>query len=267
LENTAMSTQKTTHAPGTFCWPELTSTDQRAAEKFYTSLFGWSTKETPMGPDSHYTIFTKDGEAVSAAAQMDANLKGVPSNWLSYVAVTSVDQSLEKAKTLGATVVAGPFDVMEHGRMAVLKDPQGAHFALWQANQMPGIGRLNEDDSLAWTELMTTDTRKAAEFYSGLFGWGTEKFPGGTMDYTLWKNGSQNAGGMMAITPEMGAIPPNWLVYFGVKDADATTAKAKQLGGSAMREPWTTPGVGRIAILTDPTGAAFAIIKGDPEQK
>ena len=258
-----MTTQKTTHAPGTFCWPELTSTDQAAAEKFYAGLFGWTMKQTEMGPGSHYTIFEKDGEAVAAAAQMDANMKGVPSNWLSYVSTANVDQSVEKAKSLGGTLVAGPFDVMEHGRMAVLTDPQGAHFALWQANNMPGISRLNEDDSLVWTELMTSDTAKAGAFYSGLFGWGTEKYPGG-MEYTLWKKGSENAGGMMAITPEMGPIPPNWLIYIGVKDADATAAKAKQLGGSVMREPWSVPGVGRIAILKDPTGAVFAIIKGEP---
>jgi predicted enzyme related to lactoylglutathione lyase len=262
-----MTTQKTTHAPGTFCWPELSSTDQRAAEKFYTALFGWTMKETPMGPDSHYTVFLKEDESVGAVTQMDKNMTGVPSNWLSYVSTASVDQGVEKAKQLGGTLVVGPFDVMDLGRMAVLADPQGAHFALWEAKQHPGITRLNEDGSLVWTELMTTDTAKAGDFYKGLFGWGTEKFPAGEMDYTLWKHGTENAGGMMAITPDMGPIPPNWLVYIGVKDADATAAKAKELGGSAMRGPWTVPGVGRIAILKDPTGAVFAIIKGDPEQK
>jgi predicted enzyme related to lactoylglutathione lyase len=263
-----MTTQKTTHAPGTFCWPELSSTDQAGAEKFYSALFGWTMKQTPMGPDSHYTIFEKDGEAVAAAGQMDkpVQAQGVPSHWMSYVSTTSVDQSVEKAKALGATLVAGPFDVMEHGRMAVLTDPTGAAFALWQANQHPGVTRLNEDDSLVWTELMTPDVKKSTDFYTQLFGWGTEKFPG-PMDYTVWKKGSESAGGMMALTPEMVGVPPNWLVYYGVKDTDASAAKVKQLGGKLMREPWTVPGVGRIAIATDPQGATFAIIKGDPEQK
>jgi predicted enzyme related to lactoylglutathione lyase len=262
-----MTTQKTTHAPGTFCWPELSSKDQKGAETFYTALFGWQMKQTPMGPDSHYTIFTKGDESVAAAAQMDGDMQGrVPSHWLSYVSVANVDQSLEQAKGLGATVVAGPFDVMEHGRMAVLTDPQGATFALWQAYQHPGITRFDEEDSLVWTELLTNDTQKAADFYQGLFGWGTEKFPGG-MDYTVWKRGSESAGGMMGITPEMGAMPPNWTVYFAVKDADAAVKKAKELGGKAMREPWTVEGVGRIAILQDPQGAVFAILKPDPAQK
>ena len=261
-----MSTTKTTHAPGTFCWPELTSTDQKGAEKFYTGLFGWTMSQTPMGPDSHYTIFQKDGESVAAVSQMDANMKGVPTHWTSYVSTASVDDSVAKAKQLGGTLVAGPFDVMEHGRMAVLTDPTGAMFALWQAYNHPGITRYNEDGSLVWTELMTGDTKKAADFYKGLFGWGTESFPGG-MEYTLWKRGDESVGGMMALTPEMQGVPPHWMVYYGVSDVNASFAKAKQLGAGVIREPWTVPGVGTIAILKDPQGGAFSIIKGDPEQK
>ena len=263
-----MTTQKTTHAPGTFCWPELSTKDQAGAEKFYPALFGWTTRMTPMGPDSHYTIFEKDGEAVAAAAQMDKAVaqQGVPSHWLSYVSTANVDESIEKAKALGGTLVVGPFDVMEYGRMAVLTDPTGATFALWQAYQNPGVTRLNEDDSLVWTELMTGDTAKAGTFYKGLFGWGTEKFPG-PMDYTLWKRGSESAGGMMALTKEMHGVPPHWMVYYGVSDVDAVVAKATSLGATIIRPAWDTPGVGRIAILKDPAGAAFAIIKGDPDQK
>jgi predicted enzyme related to lactoylglutathione lyase len=152
--------------------------------------------------------------------------------------------------------------------MAVVTDPTGATFALWQANQHPGVTRFNEDDSLAWTELMTGDPKKAAAFYTSLFGWSTEKFPG-PMDYTVWKRGADGVGGMMEITPEMASmgVPPHWMVYYGVSDPDATTAKVKSLGGGVIREPWSIPGVGRIAILKDPAGAVFAIIKGDPQSK
>lgn len=262
-------TEKTTYAPGTFCWPELTTTDQRAAESFYGELFGWTRKETPMGPDSHYTIFLKDGQDVSAAAQMDKDAvqRGVPPYWLSYVSTTSVDQSVEKAKGLGASLVAGPFDVMEHGRMAVLKDPTGAVFALWQANQHPGATRLGGEGALVWTELMTNDIAKSKAFYTGLFGWTTQSMPGVGMEYTIWKRDDQDngAGGMLEITPDMGPVPPNWLVYYSVADADATVANAKRLGGSIRLEPKDIPGVGRLAILADPQGAMFAIIKTAPQ--
>jgi uncharacterized protein len=261
-------TEKTTYAPGTFCWPELTTTNQSAAESFYAALFGWTRKETPMGPDSHYTIFLKDGQDVAAAAQMDKDAvgRGIPPYWLSYVSTPSVDQSIEKAKSLGASVVAGPFDVMEHGRMAVLKDPTGATFALWQAFQHPGAAKLGGEGALVWTELMTNDTKKAKAFYTGLFGWTTELMPGAGMEYTIWKRDDKDmgAGGMLEITPDMGPVPPNWLPYYGVGDADAIVAKAKSLGGSIRLEPKDIPNVGRLAIIADPQGAMFAIIKTVP---
>jgi uncharacterized protein len=264
-----MSEKTTTYAPGTFCWPELSSHDQRAAEKFYSSLFGWTIRETPMGPDSHYTIFLKDGQDVSALAQMDKPQQemGIPSHWLSYVSTPNVDASVEKAKQLGGTLVAGPFDVMEHGRMAVLSDPTGAAFALWQAKAHGGATRLDQPYSLVWTELMTTDPKKAQAFYTGLFNWGAEAMPMGEFTYTLWKRGADNAGGMMQITPEMGPVPSHWLPYFGVENADATAKKAKDLGGKAVVEPRDIPNVGRFAVLVDPSGGHFAVLQPNPDMQ
>jgi predicted enzyme related to lactoylglutathione lyase len=216
-----------------------------------------------MGPDSHYTIFQTDGAAVAAGATLDpAQAKnGVPPNWLSYVSVASVDASLEKAKALGATVVAGPFDVMEHGRMAVLLDPLGAAFALWQMNQHPGAGILDVPGALVWTELLTKDVKQAGAFYTGLFPWTTEVQQMPNMEYTLFKRGDANAGGMMALTPEMKGVPPHWMPYFGVTDCDATTKKTTDLGGGVHLAPHDIPGVGRFAILKDPQGAAFSILQ------
>ncbi len=262
-------TEKTTYAPGTFCWPELSTSAQRAAESFYTKLFGWTIQETPMGPDSHYTIFQKEGQDVAAANQMpkEQAAMGVPPNWLSYASTNDVDASVAKAQGLGGTLVAGPFDVMEHGRMAVLNDPTGATFALWQAKQHPGAARLDQPFSLVWTELMTTDPKASATFYTGLFGWGTEIMSMDGFDYTIWKRGKDSAGGMMQITPEMGKMPAHWMPYFSVPNADATVAQAKAAGATIMMEPKTIPGVGRMAIIVDPQGAAFSILKPDPTEK
>ena len=257
-------TEKTTYAPGTFCWPELSTSDQGAAEKFYSTLFGWTTSLTPMGPDSHYTIFLKDGKDVAAGSQINADMAkmGVPPNWLSYVSVASVDASVEKAKSLGGAVVVGPFDVMEHGRMAVLADPTGAAFALWQAYGHPGATLLDAPGALVWTELGTNDVKKAAAFYGGLLGWTTEIMKMGDFEYTLWKRGAASAGGMYPITPDMGEVPPNWMPYFGVTDCDGTVAHAIKLGGALVMGPRDIPGTGRIAVLKDPQGAFFAILQG-----
>src|SRR5436190_9619730 len=113
--------ESTKHAPGSFCWPELATTDPAAAKKFYSELFGWGINEVPIGPDAVYTMFTLDGKEISAAHQMDPQqtAQGVPPHWLSYIATASADETLANAKQLGGNVIAGPFDVMDAGRMGV----------------------------------------------------------------------------------------------------------------------------------------------------
>jgi predicted enzyme related to lactoylglutathione lyase len=87
------------------------------------------------------------------------------------------------------------------------------------------------------------------------------------LEYTMLINGDKPNGGMLAITPEMGNIPPNWVVYFAVDDCDAKVKKATELGGTVMKPAEDIPGVGRFAILTDPQGAVFAIIKTNPQDQ
>ena len=253
----------TKYEPGTFCWVELATSDSAAAKNFYSQLFGWESEDNPMGPDSFYTILRTSGKDVGGLFELmpDMKAQGVPPNWLSYVSVTSADETAEKAKAAGATLLKEPFDVSTLGRMAVVQDPTGAVFALWQAGEHHGAGIYNGPGSLCWNELGTTDTQKAGEFYSGLFGWTRETNQFGPMEYTMFQNGDRAAGGMYKITPEMGPIPPHWLAYFAVDDCDATVQKATELGASVMKPADDIPEVGRFAILTDPQGAAFAVIK------
>jgi hypothetical protein len=202
---------------------------------------------------------------VGALFQMGSEQAGMPPHWSAYVAVASADQAAKQAATLGARIVMEPFDVMEHGRMAVIQDPQGAMVALWQAKEHAGAGVLDEPGALCWTELMTTDTAAAARFYTGLFGWTAESTPMGAAAYTVFKRGDKSAAGMMAISPEMGPMPPNWLGYFAVQDCDQSVARAIMLGGQVAVSPTDVPTVGRFAVLHDPQGATFAIL-GQPKQ-
>ena len=252
-----------TYAPGTFCWVELGTSDSEAAKKFYTGLFGWTFDDKPTGPGMVYTMLQKDGKDVGALYELMPEMKaqGIPPHWLSYASVISADESATKAKDLGANIMKGPFDVMTVGRMAVVQDPTGAVFALWQAGTHQGAGVVNVANSFCWNELMTTDTKKAGDFYTGLFGWGRDTQNFGPLEYTMFSNNERPAGGMLQITPEMGPIPPNWLVYFAVDDCDAKTQKAKELGAGVMKPPDDIPNIGRFSILTDPQGAAFALIK------
>ncbi len=256
------------YAPGTFCWVELGTTDSEGAKKFYTQLFGWTFEDRPVGPGMVYTMLKLDGKGTGALYQLDEakRSQGIPSHWLSYAAVASADESTTKAKELGATVIVEPFDVMTVGRMAVIQDPTGAVFALWEGRDHKGADLVNVPNSFCWNELMTTDTAKDGDFYSGLFGWSKDTQNFGPMEYTMFANGERPAGGMLKITPEMGPIPPNWLVYFAVDDCDASTQKAKELGAMVMKGPEDIPSIGRFSILIDPQGAALALIKLDAPQ-
>jgi uncharacterized protein len=253
--------ESTSYAPGTFCWVELGTTDGEAAKKFYTSLFGWEATDNPVGPGMIYTILKLDGKDAGALYKMGEEMKGVPPNWLSYISVKNVNETTAKAKQLGGTVFKEPFDVMDLGRMSVIQDSTGAVFALWQAGTHPGVGISNVPNSFCWNELATKDTAKAGNFYTGLLGWTKNVQNMGTMDYTSFINGERPAGGMYAPTPEMGDVPPHWLVYFAVDDTDAKAKKAAELGGKICAPPMDIPGVGRFSVIQDPQGAAFGIIK------
>ena len=253
------------YKPGTFCWVELGTTDSAAAKNFYTQLFGWDYEDHSMGPEGVYTMLKLDSKEVGALYELRPEMRaqGVPPHWLSYISVANVDESAEKAKAEGATVLQGPFDVMTVGRMAIVQDPTGAVFALWQAREHKGAQLYNAPGSFCWNELGTSDTQTAGNFYSSLFGWKKESLSASPVEYTMFKNADRAAGGMYKITPEMGPIPPHWLVYFAVDDCDAKTEKAKELGAGTIKPPEDIPGVGRFAILHDPQGAPFAIIKLD----
>ncbi|HSY51788.1 MAG TPA: VOC family protein [Thermoanaerobaculia bacterium] len=240
------------YEPGMFCWIELATNDAAAAKTFYTSLFGWTANDMPM-PEGVYTMWQKNSHDLGAMYQS----KDIPPNWASYISVENVDESAKKAQSLGANVVAPPFDVMDVGRMAVVADPQGATFCLWQAKKHIGATIRDEANTLCWNELMTSDIAAARDFYKGLFGWNLELSP----QYTEVHVGPVPVGGMMQITPDMMGTPPNWAPYFSVDDCDAAVAKAKSLGAQIYVPPTDIPNVGRFAVIADPQGAMFDVIK------
>lgn len=256
------------HLPGMFCWVELATLDAEAAKTYYEDLFGWTHHEFPMGenPGEVYTIFRhRDRDAGAVYAMMaEQRAQGVPPNWLLYVSVPSVDDAVAKAKTLGGEVLGEPLDVFGMGRMAVLKDPTGAVFAVWQPQSHQGMGITMEPGAFCWGELMTPDTAKAKAFYTALFDWGAGAM---TMpdigEYTVYKVGNVPAGGMLATPPGHEWIPPFWQPYFWVPEVDVTVAKAKAAGSKVFVAPTDVPTVGRVATLADPQGACFAVMTAE----
>ncbi|HTZ63874.1 MAG TPA: VOC family protein [Solirubrobacteraceae bacterium] len=256
--------ERSQYTPGTFCWADLTTTDQEAAKRFYGELLGWSAFDAPVGDGAYYSIMRRDDKSVAAIApQPDAQREaGVPPVWNSYVTVTDADAVADRAKELGANVHAPPFDVMQAGRMAVIQDPQGAFFMLWQPRDMPGAALVNAPGALVWNELSSPDLDASSAFYSSLFGWTVAPFEASPEPYLSIKNGDANNGGIRPL-PQPGP-PPNWLVYFGIEDLDAALAKLGELGGTTHAGPIDIQ-IARIAVVADPQGAMFALYDGQLE--
>ena len=250
---------RTSYTQGTPNWVDLQTSDQDAAKAFYAGLFGWSYDDQPMPDGAVYSMAMLGEHPVAAIAPQPPEMAaaGAPPMWNTYLAVDSVDDAVAKAEAAGGKVAMAPFDVMDAGRMAFVIDPSGAPVALWQANQHIGATLVNEPGTVTWNELITTDP-DAPAFYQSVAGLTTSTMDMGDGPYTLFEAAGQMVGG--TTPPYAPGTPNHWHVYFGVADADATVAKATELGGSVLVPAFDTP-VGRMAVIADPQGAVFSIMQ------
>jgi predicted enzyme related to lactoylglutathione lyase len=253
--------ERTSYAPGTPCWVDLGTPDVEGAAAFYAGLLGWEVPELENSEEvGGYRLAKKDGREV--AGVMPLMQEGQPPAWTTYLAVEDVDATAAAAREAGGNVLAEPSDVMDLGRMAILADPTGAVFGIWQAGTFAGAELYNEVGAFCWNELETRDPGAAKSFYGTVFGWEFEDHDMGEMGtYTEWKLGGASIGGMADITgrvPEQ--VPAHWMTYFAVDDADASLAKIDELGGEVRFGPVDIP-AGRFAMAADPFGAAFAVIR------
>jgi predicted enzyme related to lactoylglutathione lyase len=249
------------HPAGSFCWIELHTADQNAAKSFYSSIFGWTPEDAPMGPNDFYTMFKLQGRDAAAGCTLRPEEKNVPPYWMIYIAVENADAAAAKAQQLGGKILAPAFDVMDAGRMAIIQDPTGAVFCVWQANKSDGIGIAQVAGTLCWADLSTPDAKRASDFYSGLFGWQIASDPKDKSGYQHIKNGEHFIGGVPPAAHRPPGAPPHWMAYFQVDDVDATASKSKDLGARLHLQPTTMEGVGRLSVIADPQGAVFAIFK------
>lgn len=253
------------YTQGTPSYVELQTPDQQAAKAFYGALFGWEIEDVPLGDGGDvYLAAGKEGDAVAGIAGQMPELAGHPAFWGVYLTVDDVDATAAKVADAGGKVEAEPFDVMDLGRMAAIQDPTGARVNLWQAGQTIGTVRANEPGTPIWNELVTPDLETATKFYSDVLGveWQAMDMEGG--QYTTLVSGGRPVGG--AMPPQMEGIPPHWNVYFNVESADETVAQAESLGGKVVAPAFDVPGVGRMAVLSDPQGAMFNLMQNPPSE-
>jgi predicted enzyme related to lactoylglutathione lyase len=258
--------------------------EPEAAVVFYRGLFGWEFEDAmPPGSEGEYFIARlRDGD-VAAVGSIP---QGAPPRamWNTYVWVDSADDTSSLAIEAGGRALMEPFDVMEAGRMAVLADPQGAAFCVWQAKEHKGAQIVNEAGSLNFNVLNTTDVDAAKRFYGDVFGWTTLELGNGEF-WTLPAYGDhleELTPGFRKMTADMGAAgfedvvaairpidgdaPPHWGVQFSTDDADSTAQTAEALGGELLMPPTDVPWA-RITLIRDPQGATFTASKFVPENR
>ncbi len=276
------------YIPGVPCWVDTSQPDPAAAVTFYGGLFGWEFEDVmPEEAEGEYFIGRIRGGDVAAVGSIP---EGAPpmALWNSYIWVDSADATAAKAKDAGGGVVTEPFDVMDAGRMAVLSDPEGAVFCVWEAKNNKGARVVNEHGSLNFNGLATRDPEAAKAFYGSVFGWTVLDLPAGAM-WTLSGYGDhleENSPGLREQVAQMGGpegfidvvaslnpiasddadTPAHWSVTFGVDNADATAARARELGAEVVAGPFDAPWT-RMAVISDPQGATFIASQFVPENK
>nr|WP_253805018.1 VOC family protein [Kitasatospora paracochleata] len=245
--------------------------DQQAAIDFYCDLFGWQGEVGPPETGG-YAVCTLKGKPVAGimkAMNPDGTIPDPmpPTVWTTYLATDAIDAAMKAVGDAGGSVLAGPMDVMDLGRMAVITDSTGAAVGLWQAGTFDGAGIVNEHGALIWNELNTGDTAAAATFYSAVLPLETAaaQLPGAE-GYIEFRVGGRAVAGMMDLAALPPGVPPHWLPYFGVDDVDSIQDAAVRAGGSLL-VPAFDMAAGRMAVLADPQGGGFAVIAATtPEQ-
>jgi uncharacterized protein len=244
--------------PGTPCWVDLSCDDVAAAKTFYVGLFGWQANEGPPEAGG-YMVCELGGRPVAGIGPKMGSPE-VPNAWTTYLATEDADLTAGKIKASGGQVMAEPFDVLDVGRMAVGVDPAGAVFGIWQARSHTGFGLANEPGAVCWNENMSRSFEANQAFYAAVFGYQYDPMGDDSFRYATFKTTGDVMGGIGQLDGGAQAdVPPHWLTYFGVADTDAAIATLTGLGGSVIRPAWDTP-FGRMAIVSDNQGAAFAMI-------
>ncbi len=279
--------ERDAYIPGVPCWVDTSQPDPEAAVDFYSGLFGWQFQDAmPAGSEGKYFIAQLNGGSVAAVGSIPDAAPPM-AMWNTYISVESADQAASKVGEAGGGVIMEPFDVMDAGRMAVFTDPEGASFCVWQAKEQIGARVVNEAGSLNFNGLGTRDVDSAKQFYGAVFGWETLALDGGAEMWTLPGYGDyleRDTPGLRKMIAEVGGpegfadvvasinpipdnepdTPAHWSVTFATDDAEATAAKATELGGKVIAPPFDAPWV-RMTVIGDPQGATLIASKFVPE--
>ena len=236
---------------GRFVWIDLLTEDVVAAASFYSHLFGWRAARSDENVE--YYLFYLDGKPVGGMAAMENRDAAAPESlWLATMSVSDVDQRVASVKAHGGKVLEGPLDAVGRGRMALVSDAANAPFILLGAVGDSPVGRKAKVGQWHWIDLVTRDGNRARAFYMNLFGYQVKPVEASKEhQYDLFIQDKRAVAGIVELQWE--GLEDNWLPYFKVDNVDRSIESARKLGGKLILQS------GKVAVLTDPTGAAFGI--------
>ncbi len=261
-----------TQLPGRPTWLDLMTHDVEGAKAFYGKLFGWTFAD--QGESfGHYHLIESNGSPVGGLMSSLMSPNGPtaeptgPTAWTVYLHTADLAVALSRLEAYRAQLVFGPMDVADHGRQAFVVDPAGAYLGLWEPNRMDGFELPRTPGTPVWFEAMSTDFDAAMPFYREVIGWDVawmEGEPDGAAGFRYVTNGAGD-GACAGLCDAAAFLAPEassfWRVYFAVEDADATVARARELGGEIQSEAQDSP-FGRFAQVADPQGGLFMINAG-----
>ena len=250
--------ERTSYVDGEPCWADVMARDAAAARHFYQTVFGW-TYQISDPEFGGYAICLAEGRPVAGIMPIGSDMADAPAAWNVYLASSHVDETAQKMEKAGARIMMTPADIPGSGRMAFAFDPTGAGVGLWQGAGHIGFGTVAEPNSFAWTELNTGSPAEADAFYRELFGYQQQQVGSGDFDYTVWSLADNQVCGRMALPAEAAGTPAHWMPYYAVEDTDAAIGRITEAGGALRHPPHDSP-YGRLAVVSDPDGAAFTII-------
>ena len=259
---------------GVPCWVETWQDDPVAAAGFYGRIFGWEAENTASpGTDGTFHLCRLRGrDAAAIGSPIPDDAPPVPS-WTTFIQVESANETAEKVKKAGGTVVVEPRQSLEGGRIAILAAPAGAAFAAWEQARHRGAQVINEPGAWAMSMLVTPDPEAAVRFYGEVFGWTTRSFGMGEDEITMFSLPGYLGGepsqpvprDVVATLAPPGAAegaPAHWSVDFWISDPDEAARITTEMGGRVLAGPFDIPDIGmRQAALADPQGATFTITR------
>lgn len=250
-----MSSDKVPLTAGYFCWVDVAVTNPTVTHKFFSELFGWSRRVRPTEEAQAYSIMTAHGDHVAGIC--DVEEEAAPSQWMAYLLVDELSSGEKRVEELGGRLLKRGVEIPTFGTMTVAEDPSGAVFALWQSargeHRKPRLHGM-----VSWFELASTDPEAAKSFYSQLAGWELDETTYDGAPFTVFKkDGSEHAG----LRSCKGSESSRWIIYFAVEDCDTTAALCSEIGGTVAVSPFVVEGLGRCAMLCDPSGGYFGVFE------